>query len=50
MSQTLSKRVSVVIPTYNEAQTIRGVVEGFFATGLVAEGFGIVGRARFWCV
>lgn len=33
----MSNRVSVVIPTYNEAQTIRGMVDGFFATGLVDE-------------
>lgn len=31
------KKVSVVIPTYNEAESIRGVVEGFFETGLVDE-------------
>ena len=31
------KKVSVVIPTYNEADSIRGVIEGFFATGLVDE-------------
>jgi glycosyltransferase involved in cell wall biosynthesis len=33
----MSNRVSVVIPTYNEAETIRGMVDGFFATGLVDE-------------
>ena len=33
----MSKRVSVVIPTYNEAETIREVIDGFFATGLVHE-------------
>ena len=33
----MRSRVSVVIPTYNEAGTIRGVVDGFFATGLVDE-------------
>lgn len=31
------KKVSVVIPTYNEAESIRGVVEGFFETGFVDE-------------
>ncbi len=31
------KRVSVVIPTYNEAASIRGVIDGFFETGLVDE-------------
>lgn len=32
-----SKKVSVVIPTYNEAQSIRSIIDGFFATGLVDE-------------
>ncbi len=32
-----NKKVSVVIPTYNEAQSIREVVNGFFATGFVDE-------------
>ncbi len=31
------KKVSVVIPTYNESQTIRKVIEDFFATGFVDE-------------
>lgn len=31
------KKVSVIIPTYNEAQTIRKVIEDFFATGFVDE-------------
>jgi glycosyltransferase involved in cell wall biosynthesis len=31
------KKVSVVIPTYNEAQSIRGVINDFFDTGLVDE-------------
>jgi glycosyltransferase involved in cell wall biosynthesis len=31
------KKVSVVIPTYNEADSIRAVVDGFFATGFVDE-------------
>lgn len=32
-----NKKVSVVIPTYNEAESIRGVIEGFFETGFVDE-------------
>ena len=32
-----NKKVSVVIGTYNEAQTIRTVIDEFFATGLVDE-------------
>lgn len=32
-----SKKVSVVIPTYNEAQSIAKIVDGFFATNLVDE-------------
>ncbi|MFH0804147.1 MAG: glycosyltransferase family 2 protein [Candidatus Zambryskibacteria bacterium] len=32
-----NKKVSVVIPTYNEAESIRGVIDGFFETGLVDE-------------
>lgn len=32
-----NKKVSVVIPTYNEAGSIRGVVDGFFETGVVDE-------------
>lgn len=31
------KKVSVVIPTYNEANSIAKVVEGFFSTGLIDE-------------
>lgn len=31
------KKISVVIPTYNEAQSIRGVINGFFETGFVDE-------------
>lgn len=31
------KTVSVVIPTYNEAGSIRGVINGFFETGFVDE-------------
>lgn len=32
-----NKKVSVVIPTYNEAKSIKGVIDGFFATGVVDE-------------
>lgn len=32
-----AKKVSVVIPTYNEARTIRAVIDDFFATGFVDE-------------
>lgn len=32
-----AKKVSVVIPTYNESQTIRKVIDDFFATGFVDE-------------
>ncbi len=32
-----SKRVSVVLPTFNERDSIRKVIEGFYATGLVDE-------------
>ena len=32
-----NKKVSVVIPTYNEAESIRGVIDDFFATGFVDE-------------
>jgi glycosyltransferase involved in cell wall biosynthesis len=32
-----NKKVSVVIPTYNEAGSIRAVIDGFFATGFVDE-------------
>ncbi len=32
-----NKKVSVVIPTYNEADSIRGVIDSFFATGFVDE-------------
>ncbi len=31
------KKVSVVIPTYNESQTIRKVIDDFFETGFVDE-------------
>ena len=32
-----NKKVSVVIPTYNEADSIKEVVDGFFATGVADE-------------
>ncbi len=32
-----NKKVSVIIPTYNEAQSIARVIDGFFATGVVDE-------------
>jgi glycosyltransferase involved in cell wall biosynthesis len=32
-----NKKISVVIPTYNESQSIRGVIEGFFETRVVDE-------------
>lgn len=32
-----NKKVSIVIPTYNEAASIRGVIDGFFQTNLVDE-------------
>jgi len=32
-----NKKVSVVIPTYNEARSIRNIIEGFFETGFVDE-------------
>ena len=32
-----NKKISVVIPTYNEAGSVRGVINGFFETGLVDE-------------
>lgn len=41
-----SKRVSVVIPTYNEEGSIRDVIEGFFATGVVDEVVAVDNNAR----
>jgi glycosyltransferase involved in cell wall biosynthesis len=32
-----NKKVSVILPTYNERDSIRGVIEDFFATGFVDE-------------
>lgn len=40
------KRVSVVIPTYNEEKSIREVIEGFFATGFVDEVIAVDNNAR----
>jgi len=41
-----SKRVSVVIPTYNEADSIRQVIDGFFATEVVDEVIVVDNNAR----
>jgi len=41
-----SKKVSVVIPTYNEEGSIRTVIEGFFATGVVDEVIVVDNNAR----
>lgn len=41
-----NKRVSVVIPTYNEEHSIRAVIDGFFATGLVDEVIAVDNNAR----
>lgn len=40
------KKVSVVIPTYNEAESIRAVIDGFFATGFVDEVIAVDNNAR----
>lgn len=40
------KKVSVVIPTYNEADSIRSVIDGFFATGFVDEVIVVDNNAR----
>lgn len=40
------KKVSVVIPTYNESQTIRKVIDDFFATGFVDEVVVVDNNAR----
>src|SRR4051794_26570787 len=40
------KRVSVVIPTYNEEKSIRAVIDGFFATGFVTEVVAVDNNAR----
>jgi len=41
-----AKKVSIVIPTYNEADSIRAVIEGFFATGFVDEVIVVDNNAR----
>ena len=41
-----NKRVSVVIPTYNEEGSIRAVIDGFFATGFVDEVIAVDNNAR----
>jgi glycosyltransferase involved in cell wall biosynthesis len=40
------KKVSVVIPTYNEEKSIRAVIDGFFATGFVTEVVAVDNNAR----
>lgn len=40
------EKVSVVIPTYNEPESIRGIIEGFFATGYVDEVVAVDNNAR----
>ena len=40
------KSVSVIIPTYNEEKSIKSVIDGFFATGLVNEVVAIDNNAR----
>lgn len=41
-----NKKVSIVIPTYNEADSIRSVIDGFFATGFVDEVIVVDNNAR----
>ena len=41
-----NKKVSIVIPTYNEADSIRSVIDGFFATGFVDEVVVVDNNAR----
>ncbi len=41
-----NKKVSIVIPTYNEAESIRSVIDGFFATGFVDEVIAVDNNAR----
>ena len=41
-----NKKVSVVIPTYNEADSIRAAIDGFFATGFVDEVVVVDNNAR----
>ncbi len=40
------RRVSVVIPTYNEERSIRGVIDAFFETGKVDEVIAVDNNAR----
>lgn len=40
------KKVSIVIPTYNEAESIRAVIDGFFALGVVDEVIAVDNNAR----
>jgi glycosyltransferase involved in cell wall biosynthesis len=40
------KKVSVIIPTYNEEGSIAGVIDAFFATGLVDEVVAVDNNAR----
>lgn len=40
------KKVSVVIPTYNEEKSIASIINGFFATGLVDEVIAVDNNAR----
>ncbi len=38
--------MSIIIPTYNEARSIAGVIDGFFATGFVDEVIAVDNNAR----
>ena len=40
------KKVSIIIPTYNEEGSIKQVIEGFFATGFVDEVVAVDNKAR----
>lgn len=42
----LGKKVSVIIPTYNEEKSIEGVINGFFNTGVVDEVIAVDNNAR----
>jgi glycosyltransferase involved in cell wall biosynthesis len=41
-----NKKVSVILPTYNEEQSIASVIEAFFATGFVDEVIAVDNNAR----
>ena len=41
-----NKKVSIIIPTYNEEKSIAGVINGFFTTGLVDEVIAVDNNAR----